>query len=182
MRGVPRSGRCGVHPERGAEGDRGADLAGQRELLGGELGRLLMMAERSVRGGRSGAPGRGGGIVDAECAPARARREQILQRLGVAALRHPQSAPSLQEGQCVDPAGGGSRSAAAAATASASPKRPRRASGSMYNPAAQATASGGEGASLKARAKAAAAAAASNRPGPRLVIQRRQPAGGAPPT
>jgi len=174
MRGVPRIGRCGVHPERGAERDRGADLAGQRELLSGELGRLLLMAERGVRGGRGGAPGRGGGIVDAECAPARARREQIVQRLSVTALRHPQGAPGLQEGQCVDPAGGwltvgGSRGdgVSFAKTAQAGERLDAQ-------PGAQATASGGEVASLKSSARAASAAASSNRPSRRMIIDRRQ--------
>jgi hypothetical protein len=83
----------------------GADLPGQHELLGCDLGRLLRVPERDVRGGRGGTPGRGGGIVDAEFVPGRARREQIVQRLGVAALRDPQGAPCLQKGSRVDPAG-----------------------------------------------------------------------------
>jgi len=87
---VPWIGRRGV-PERGAERRRGAHLAGQRELLRGQLGRLLRVPKRDMRGGRGGAPGRDGGIVDAKCAPTLARRDQIVQRLGVAALRDPQA-------------------------------------------------------------------------------------------
>jgi hypothetical protein len=102
---VRRIGRHGVRPERGAEDRRVADLAGQCELLGGDRRRLLRAAERGVCGGRGGAPGRGRGVLDAQRAPARARREQIVQRLGVAALRDPQRAPCLQERQRVDPAG-----------------------------------------------------------------------------
>src|SRR6185437_8155536 len=103
---MPRVGCRGVRAERRAERGRGADLARQRELLRRERGRLLRASQRGLRGGRGGAPGRDGGIVNAESAPALARREQVVQGLGVAALRDPQTAPCLQEGSRVDPAGG----------------------------------------------------------------------------
>jgi len=115
------------------------------------------MPKRGARGGRGGAPGRDGGIFDAEGAPALARREQIVQRLGVAALRDPQGAPSLLEAKRVDPArgwltAGGGRGDGV----------------SLVEPA------GGEVASLKSSARAASAAASSSRPSRRMIIECRQ--------
>ena len=100
-------GRCGcqrVRPQRDPQRGRGAALAGQRELLTGQRGRLVQVAERAVRGGRGGPPRRDRRVVDAEVVPARAGREQILERLGRAVLRDPQPAAGLPEHERVDPA------------------------------------------------------------------------------
>ena len=93
------------------------------ELLGGQRGGLVVLAERAVRGDRGGTPGRDRRVLRAQGLPARGGREQVLERIGRAVHGDLQRAAGLPEQQRVEPAlrrfsAGGSRVAAARSSSS----------------------------------------------------------------
>ena len=136
-------------PQRDAERRGGAGLAGERELLTGERGRLFRVAERA-------------------CAAAAAVRQDATPGLSMPRARQPRppradrralagrccatrSAPRACRNRTVwiQPPGLATRGDHGGGLASS--RRPRQVSASTQKAAAQATASGGEVASLKSR-------------------------------